>query len=64
MKEDHCGHDEEILPETCVFKRDANSGKDRETKELLSGKFCIYKQRILLMGLSLAKYPYSGSCYL
>ena len=21
MKEDHRGHDEEILPETCVFKR-------------------------------------------
>ena len=41
MKEDHRGHDEEILPEACVFKRDANSGKDRETKELLSGT-CIY----------------------
>ena len=64
MKEDHRGHDEEILPETCVFKRDANSGKDRETKELLSGKFCTCKQIIFLMGLSLAKYPYSGSCNL
>ena len=47
MKEDHRGHDEEILPETCVFKRDANSGKDRETKELLSGKFCIYVENFV-----------------
>ena len=49
MKEDHRSHDEEILPETCVFKRDANSGKDRETKELLSGKFCIYVENFVFI---------------
>ena len=40
-----------LLLETETVTKIQNPGKSRETKERLCGRFCTYKQRILLMGL-------------
>ena len=37
--------------------------RERETKERLSGKFCTYEQRIILMGFSVLERAFIWGCF-
>ena len=57
-----------LSAQTCVFifrvfaagHTDSYNIRETETKERLSGKFCTYEQRIILMGFSVLERDLSG----